>query len=60
MTRELPGTGLIRLIDVFVLGPAMMIAARKAQDLSPRHRQFLHLAGLGTILFNGLNLLRKV
>ena len=57
---ELPSTQLIRLVDVFALGPTMVFAAAK---IAPKHQvlgAFLFISGLSTILFNGINFVRDV
>lgn len=43
----------VRLVDVFILGPIMIQAGRK---IGGRTGNFLALAGIATILFNGLTL----
>lgn len=48
-------TQLVRLIDVFILGPLMVKASR---HLSGPERQLLLVSGVLTIVFNGLNWLR--
>ena len=58
MHKELPGTQLIRLVDIFVLGPVLIYAGRAQKELSQNARTFLVLSGIGTILFNGWNYLR--
>lgn len=45
-------TQLVRLIDVFILGPLMIRASR---HLSGRERQLLAISGVLTIVFNGIN-----
>jgi hypothetical protein len=55
--KELPGTQVIRLIDVFLLAP-VMIKAAGSKGLKPLERNFLYAAGIGTALFNGINYLR--
>lgn len=47
----------VRLVDVFVLGPAMMYVANRA-TVSPFTKQFLWWSGLATIVYNGVNYLR--
>lgn len=42
----------VRLIDVFLLGPAMIFAARK---LTGYEKVFMLSMGIGTILFNAVN-----
>ena len=47
----------IRLLDVFVIGPVMVVAA---QELAARHaalRAALSVFGVATILYNGRNYL---
>lgn len=52
----------VRLADVFVIGPAMYIGGRQLARRGPvRFRplgNFLALAGIATVLYNGRNYLR--
>lgn len=48
-------TQLVRVIDVFALGPLMIWAASRSRDLPPSARLVLGLSGLATIAFNGWN-----
>jgi len=48
----------IRLLDVFLLGPLMIYAARGAR-LGDLERAALAAAGVGTILYNWNNYLEK-
>ena len=59
MAKELPGTQLIRLIDVFALGPALVYVGQTKKELGQGIRAFLVFSGIGTILFNALNYLRN-
>lgn len=45
----------VRLIDVFLLGPFMMVVAK---ELSGWKRDALFVSGLLTIVYNGQNYLR--
>lgn len=47
----------VRLLDVFVLGPYMMWKASQLPE--PPARLVLALVGIGTILYNGRNYLRR-
>jgi len=44
----------VRIIDVFVLGPAMIVAAKKIGGAAGA---FLSIAGVATIIFNGVTFL---
>lgn len=44
----------VRLLDVFVIGPAMAYAGTR-KELDPLTRFILLTAGLGTVLYNGRN-----
>lgn len=48
----------IRLLDVFAIGPLMIYAGHKSQDLSPLIKNSLMLTGVATILYNGHNYLK--
>lgn len=51
----------IRLVDVFLLGPTMLTFAATSRDRAPLvARAFLGAAGLATIVFNGANLYRAM
>jgi hypothetical protein len=45
----------VRMFDVFLLGPAMIIAGSQARN--PAVRSVVMAAGAGTILYNGANYL---
>lgn len=48
----------VRLVDVFILGPALLYTA---SVLPPQHRTlraFLTIAGVGTVFYNARNFLR--
>lgn len=45
----------VRLADVFVLGPAMILLAMTAPKANPALRWFIGLSGVGTIGFNAYN-----
>lgn len=44
---------LVRLLDVFLLGPLMIYAGVKSKDLPPLAKSGLVIFGLCTIAFNG-------
>lgn len=46
----------IRLLDVFAIGPAMVVAGKCVRN--PNLAALLTLAGYGTILYNGANYAR--
>ena len=46
----------IRLIDVFILAPAMFIVADKSNASEPLKR-FVKISAIATALFNGINYL---
>ncbi len=48
----------VRLLDVFVLGPFLVWAGSQDRELSNLAKWALVLAGIGTIVLNGLNFLR--
>lgn len=54
---DVKGQG-IRLVDVFLLGPFMIWYGVKSEDVPEAARFAMIAAGFGTILFNGVNLLR--
>jgi hypothetical protein len=56
---DLPGTQLIRLVDVFLLGPAMIYAAAKVKRHSESIALLLFVSGLSTVAFNGINFMRR-
>lgn len=47
----------VRLIDVFLLGPACLAVAYGLPMKSPRARAFWAVAGIGTIYYNARNYL---
>ncbi len=49
----------VRLLDMWLLGPLMVLAAGRAFDLNDRWRAVLALAGLLTVAYNGENWLRR-
>ncbi len=49
----------VRLLDVFVLGPFMVWYANQTPQMNPLARSALTLAGIATIVYNGLNYLDK-
>jgi len=49
-------TDLIRLLDVFLIGPLMIYAAKRA-PMSEGFKMVLYASGVGTILYNGYNLM---
>ena len=49
---------LIRLLDVFLLGPAMIYGGTAIIKRTPLTGTFLILSGMGTIFFNGKNFLK--
>ena len=49
----------IRLVDVIVIGPAMMAAAWQLRGSSPALAMLLGVSGLGTVLYNWANLLEQ-
>lgn len=49
----------IRLLDVIVIGPAMMGAAWELRASSPALAMLLGITGLGTVLYNWANLLEQ-
>lgn len=49
----------IRLIDVFLIGPAMMYVAATAQGIPGTLRWFLAFTGLMTVVYNGHNYLKN-
>ena len=51
-------TQTVRLIDVFALGPFMILMAAKARGLSPVEQALLGFSGLATIVYNGANYLQ--
>lgn len=58
--KDLPGSNAVRLLDVFALGPAMIYVAYKAPNIPSWLRAFVGISGIGTIFYNGINLLRRV
>lgn len=57
---ELPGTQLVRLVDVFALGPAMIWAGTKTSKKNEVLSLFLIISGAATMVFNGINFVRRV
>ena len=55
--KELPGTQLVRYADVLILAP-LMIKASKSDNLTKGQQNFLFWAGVGTAVFNGVNIVR--
>lgn len=49
-------TDLIRILDVIVIGPLMIYGAKRARMPEPM-KMILYASGVGTILYNGYNLL---
>lgn len=52
-------TQAVRLADVFAIGPLMIYAATKTEDLPMWVRVALGLCGAGTIAYNGVNYLEQ-
>jgi len=52
-------TQTVRLLDVFVIGPLLLVASARAVSLSRPERIALALTGVATIWYNGRNYLRK-
>lgn len=50
---------LVRLVDVFVLGPVMIAAARRSPFSSNALNGFLLLSGVATIAFNGIRFMQQ-
>ena len=59
MAGELRGTQLIRLVDVLLLGPAMIWAGDKVSRKHNVIGAFLSVSGVSAIVFNGINFLRR-
>lgn len=55
---DLKGQG-VRLVDVFLLGPFMVWFGLAAKDVHPAARVTMVASGVGTIIFNGVNYLRR-
>ena len=49
-------TNFIRLLDVFLIGPLMIYAAKRAK-MPQTYKTVLYASGVGTILYNGFNLM---
>lgn len=49
---------IIRLIDVFAVGPALIYAGTSCKDMKPIIKIFLITTGIATIVFNGRNYLK--
>ena len=45
----------VRLIDVFLLGPAMVYVALQAKKAPPLIRGFVAVSGVATTFYNGIN-----
>jgi len=45
----------VRLLDIFVLGPAMIYLATRARPLSAQERTLLLVTGVGTVAYNWSN-----
>lgn len=48
----------VRLIDVFILGPAMLYIAIRSKNVSVLVRSFIGFSGAMTMLYNGLRFLQ--
>jgi len=59
MDDQVQKTQLVRLADVFAIGPLMIYAAVKAEELPMWVRVALGLSGAGTIVYNGVNYLEQ-
>lgn len=55
---DLPGTQIVRILDVFALGPLLIFAGGRRSGLSAPVRGTLVFSGITTILWNGINLIR--
>ena len=55
---DLPGTQLVRVLDVLALGPFLVWAGAAKSGLPRPARAALAISGIATILFNGINLVR--
>lgn len=49
----------IRLVDVFLIGPAMMYVAATASGIPEPLRWFLAFSGIMTVIYNGNNYLKN-
>lgn len=56
--KAIDKTNFVRLLDVILIGPLMIYSASRAQ-LTPIQQNILLLSGIGTILYNGYNLLNS-
>lgn len=54
---EVSKTQDVRLVDVVLLGPFMMWAARESRDLPEWARAVLFISGAATVAYNGRNYL---
>ncbi len=55
--KEIPGTQIIRWVDVLILGP-VMIKASQSKNLTEAEQAILLVGGVGTVIFNGANIFR--
>ena len=51
---------LVRLLDVFALGPFMVYFAYEAQNVDEAAKAFIAASGVTTVLYNGQNYLGNV
>lgn len=58
--RDLPVAQYVRLFDVFILGPVMVRIGKSAEGIDANTKKLLELSGYATILYNGLNFVRRL
>lgn len=58
MIEEISKSQLIRLIDVFFIGPYLIYLAQK-REINPHHSLALSIIGLATIAYNANNFLEN-
>jgi hypothetical protein len=52
-------TQIIRLGDIFFLGPIMILIGLKKEKLSDTEKFVLVMSGIGTLVYNGYNYLKQ-
>lgn len=50
----------VRLADVFIIGPLMVRGAVEATSMPKGFRAFLAMAGIATVLYNGINFIKVI
>ena len=57
---EYQKTAFVRILDVFLYAPVIIAVGAKAKNLNPFARLVIIGMGAGTMLYNGINLVKDI